>query len=372
MLKDINLADMNEHEKLVILKPKSNLTLSDQELSKLDRYMADQKISASVCIGQANGRFYVVNSTENKSSPIFAIHSVANVFTGMLVLIMLNNNDKVLTVEQLDKPIDLDLTDMKLLPEPVRKFLVDNKVTLHELMTHRGGLGDYYEKYLVEIEAALKKGKTIDIQNPEDFLRFADQATHEKGRVLYSNLGILLVGLAVKHAYDKKYGGKHPYNEILENYIIRPAGMQHFFVTNPQLSKPETNYNVKPGANDALAPYIAGSPAGSYWMNAEDLARFGEWIYNQCQDPNFRALLERFGEEFYHKESKLVAHSGDIKSASSYLAVSLENGVVAACLSDQPQQARELNMTIQVNIVCADHEMALEGSVSPVSSFKKK
>lgn len=359
-LKHINLSDMNEHEKLVILKPSSKLTISDRELSKLSQYMADQKISASVCIGQANGVFNVVNSAENQSSPIFAIHSVSKVFTGMLVLVMLNNKDKILTVDQLDKIIELDPADMKLLPTSVQKFIIDNKVTLHELMTHKGGLGDYYEQYLVEIEAAIKSEKPLGLQNPEDFIRFADHSTHEKGKWLYSNLGILLVGLAIKHAYAKKYGVIRPYNEILEKYIIRPAGMQNFFVTNPQFSKSEANTNVKPGANDPLAPYIVGSPAGGYWTNAEDLARFGQWIYNQCQNKNFRTLLERFGEEFYHKESESVAHSGDIRSASSYLSVSLDNGAVAACLSDQPQQARELNMTIQLNIVCVDHGTGLE------------
>lgn len=362
-LKHINVSVMNEAEKLVALQPKAELTISDSEASQLRQYMEDQKISGSVCLGHSNETFYILTSEESKSSPIFAIHSVAKVFTGMLVLLMLNHKDKILTVDQLDKPVELDPKDMELLPKPVQKFLVDNKVTLHELMTHKGGLGDYMTQYLADIEAALKQGKTLNIQKPEDFLKFADPETHKKEKKIYSNLGILLVGLAVKQAYAKKYGINRPYNEILEDYIIRPAGMQNFFVSNPKLDKPEMN--VKPGENDPTTPYIAGSPAGGYWTTTEDLARFGQWIYNQCQDKDFKTLLERFGEEFYQMENNTVAHSGDIKSASSYLSISLENGAVAACLSDQPQQARELNWTIQLNIVCADSKLTPRKSLSP-------
>ncbi len=53
------------------------------------------------------------------------------------------------------------------------------------------------------------------MKTPEDFLQFAESKVFPISEEKYSNLGLLLVGLAVKHAYEKKYDPCE-YNEILQ------------------------------------------------------------------------------------------------------------------------------------------------------------
>ena len=40
--------------------------------------------------------------------------------------------------------------------------------------------------------------------------------------------------------------------------------------------------------------------AGGYWTTTDDLVKFGQWLYEKCQVPTFRDLIEQHGEEFYN------------------------------------------------------------------------
>ena len=155
----------------------------------------------------------------------------------------------------------------------------------------------------------------------------------------YSNAGILLAGLAIKHAYEKKHGPCN-YDDILQEHIIKDAGMKNFSSLRPN--------NAKFNKDDHDAPHIAGSPAGGYWTTAEDLAKFGQWIHKKCSsDPKLVELMENYGQEFYNKETRVVSHSGGISSSSAFLSVSLNTRQTLAILSDQPTMATELHHMIQ-------------------------
>jgi hypothetical protein len=323
------LIELNSEE-VKEIKPEIKST----DLVYLERYMKEKNISASVTLGLADETLITPDFTGNKSSA-FAMHSIGKVFTGMLVLIMVKKG--IISEHDLNLiPVKLDTSDTKALPFVVRERL--KKVSLHQLMTHKSGLGDYLDGYFM----AISEGKIPKMRRAEDFLQFAENKVSPIGEDKYSNLGILLVGLAIKHAYEKKHGPCE-YNDILQKYIINEVGMPSFTPWKPENAK----YNLA----DSQAPHIAGSPAGGYWVTSEDLAKFGQWIYRQSKiNPEFESLMKKYGQEFYYPKNRIVAHAGGIQSSTAWLSVSLETGALVAVLSDQPHMAFELKNTIERNI----------------------
>lgn len=296
--------------------------------------MKAKNISASVTLGFADEPLITPDFTGNKSSA-FAMHSIGKVFTGMLVLIMVKKG--IISEHDLNLiPVKLDASDTKALPFVVKERL--KKVSLHQLMTHKLGLGDYLDGYF----AAISEGKIPEMRRAEDFLQFAENKVSPIGEDRYSNLGVLLVGLAIKHAYEKKHGPCE-YNDILQKYIINEVSILSFTPWKPENAK----YNLA----DLEAPHIAGSPAGGYWVTSEDLAKFGQWIYRQSKaDPELESLMKKYGQEFYYAKNRVIAHAGGIQSSTAWLSVSLKTGAIVVVLSDQPDMAFELKNVIERNI----------------------
>lgn len=326
--------EINDVEKLIPNKRYIDVYphLTQSDINNIQEYIRRKKLSVSVTLGSANSTLITPHFQENQYQYPFAIHSVGKVFTGILTLIMIEQG--ILTENDLNQPVRLDDSVLSKLPLSVRNQL--KNVTLYQLMTHRGGLGDYLGKYCKVIAS----GHIPVIRQPEDFLPFVDDEVYSVGVERYSNAGILLVGLAIKHAYEEKV--KHPvsYDAILNKNIINPIGITSFTPWKPEDAK----YNLK----DAIAPYIVGSPAGGYWITSNDLAKFGQWIYKKSKtDPVFNHLIKKYGQEFYHSETDTVAHGGGIPSSSAFLSVSLKTGAVLAIESNQsPGHADDLKTMI--------------------------
>ena len=347
---------MNNWEKLV---PEDqyediNPVISNSDLLNLQQYFKDKHISASVTLGSGKSELITPDFPANQSQSAFAIHSVGKVFTGVLALIMIREG--VWSEGDLQRPVKLDDSVLKQLPLPVRERL--KTATLYQLMTHRSGLGDYLQKYM----EAISQGNVPNIRQAEDFVPFVEAQIYPVGEERYSNAGLLIVGLAIKHAYENKFKTTISYDDILQKYIIQKAGMTTFSPWKP--------VNGKYNPDDKVAPYLVGSPAGGYWTTSADLAKFGKWIYTKSTlDHEFKNLIEKYGQEFYQSDKQTIAHSGGIPSSTAYLAVSLKSGAVAAILSDQPGMAVDLNKMIQTHLFSRKIELNNENQSHELSRF---
>ncbi len=313
----------------------SNPEVKDDDIAKIREYMQEKGMSGSICLGSDDKKLVTSEITENEPASSYAIHSIGKVFTGILALLMVREG--VILDADLKAPVQLDESVINALPPKVREQL--KKVSLHELMTHKAGLGNYMGGYI----GAISKGTNLEMRTPNDFLQFAEDEVFPIGEQKYSNLGILIVSLAIQHAYVKKHGACE-YNEILKKYIIDEVGMPSF-----SLQKPE---NAKFNHADSIAAHFEGSPAGGYWMTTEDLAKFGQWIYDKAKDDSeLEPLMKKYGQEFYDADSRAVFHTGDIPSSSALISVSLKTGELVSILSDQPYMAFELYKVVQENII---------------------
>jgi muramoyltetrapeptide carboxypeptidase LdcA involved in peptidoglycan recycling len=160
----------------------------------------------------------------------------------------------------------------------------------------------------------------------------------------YSNLGSLLVGLAVQNAYNEKHpDGQLTYGQILQRYVLEPAGVANFSAEMPE--------NGCTNPQDLVAPHIAGSPAGGYWTDAESLSNFGSWLCDKWQEPEFQRLTKEYGQEFYYPKSKMLGHGGSIESSCAYLQAFVETGIVYAGLSNQPINTHVIASGIESQVV---------------------
>ena len=349
--------DMNGAEKLIPV-PESKIqdlahSLEENDVLNMKKFMEEQKMSASVTLRTDAGKLTSVVHPESKSQDVYSMHSVGKVFTGMLAITMIQNG--IISEKDLNSPIQLHELALMQLPSEVQERL--KHVTLHQVMTHRAGLGDYLDAYMKRIE----EGLAPDIKQVEDFLQFVDPKIGESN---YSNDGILLVGLALKHAYEKYVGHTCDYNDMLKEFILDPAGIKNFSAW------PSKNSKVNP--DDPVAPHIVGSPGGGYWTTADDLAKFGCWIYETCKnDPKLKKLIEKYGQEFYEPERELIFHGGAISSSSAYFSVSLKTGKDIAIMSDQPGTAFILHDKIEKNIV-ADKSLDVTDSEMADSVFAQR
>jgi len=183
-------------------------------------------------------------------------------------------------------------------------------------MTHKANLPDYLDNYLKDIETSLNAGKHLTpLQEPQDFFKyFEEMKFDENGNIKkndYSNIGILISGLVALTYYnkDKTQLEKKTYSQILDEIILKPAGIDYLSATPPEENGLFSDY--KPQA------YICGSPAGGYWTNAYFMKKFADFICDKFSNKSFEQAISNYGQEFYDQESQTIHHRGEIVIASN-------------------------------------------------------
>lgn len=173
--------------------------------------------------------------------------------------------------------LSLDDTVGKILPDYPNKKVAE-KVTIHHLLSHSSGLGDYHgAKYICR--------KGILRQSRDYFPLFADQPlSFEPGkRMQYSNAGYVLLGAIIEEVSGENYF------EYVRKHIFKPAGMAStdFYETDidtPNLATGYTNFidkgddyfefHLGQRRNTSLTIGAKGSSQGGAFSTAEDLLRF--------------------------------------------------------------------------------------------------
>lgn len=318
------------------------------DLKTCDAYINQKDHSLAVSIAHP-GKQHTLSTASLDASKPFAIHSVGKVFTGVLMLKMIQNG--TISKEALHQQPQLDEAVLeRLLSKPKIKEQLE-KCTLLDLMTHKAGLGDYVMPYIEGLSDNISLRQQIpEINSPLDFIDFFEDKIYELDNINplsgerehYSNIGLLLVGMVIEYAYnmDPSTDPKPlTYDQILRKYIIDPANLDSFSNKNPGdgITNP----------SDSIAPHIVGSPAGGYWLTVNDLGKFGQWLIEQEKDDSFMELLEKYGKEFYDPKRKVIAHVGDIPSSSAQLTCYLKTGTTVAVLSNMPSQAGDFILAIQ-------------------------
>lgn len=302
------------------MDPISHSFFSAEALQELDEHIHHPVVGFSgvAVLEDAHG-MYAFSSEEIEPNTPFSIQSLGKVLTGMLVFELIHKG--LIPESALMAPLELDLRAIQELAKrapSVLEHLRENKISLEELLTHSGGLGEYLDLYRQNINEALAEGRTPP--SPRDlveFLQFAEDATYPVGESHYSNLGFLLIGLSLEHLTQT------PFDTLLQKHIVEPS---HISCSS---EKPEGG---KFNPETPEAPYMLATPAGGFWMTAANLCKFGSWAAGQCNDPAFKGLLNVYKPEFWFREE--IYHEGSF-STTACLSASPACGVTIAVLSSK-------------------------------------
>ncbi len=168
------------------------------------------------------------------------------------------------------------------LTDPLDKYLTDYpnkdvamKVTIHHLLTHTGGTGDFFgpefDKHRLELKTLQDYVKLYGTRG----LEFAPGTKWE-----YSNYGFLLLGIVVEKASGQDY------YEYVSEHIFKPAGMtssdslpEEQAVAGRSIGYTKMDGSSKWVTNADTLPY-RGTSAGGGYTTVEDLQRFASALLN--------------------------------------------------------------------------------------------
>src|SRR5215472_516430 len=284
--------------------------------------------------------------TLNQLDTQFRIGSMNKMFTAVSVL-------------QLAQAGKIKLTD------PLGKYLTDypnkdlaSKVTIHHLLTHTGGTGDFFGPEFDK--------HRLELRTLQDYVKLYGQRAVEFGpgsKWAYSNYGFLLLGVLVE-----KVSGQNYYDYVAE-HVYKPAGM----ILTASLAEDQAvpgrsvgyTHMQPPGAgatasgtwrpNTDTLPY-RGTSAGGGYSTVEDLFRFATALENhKLLDAEHTKLLTTgkvdtpgggkyaygFGDETIGGV-RCFGHGGGAPGMNGDLKICLQSGYVIAVLAnlDPPAASR--------------------------------
>jgi CubicO group peptidase (beta-lactamase class C family) len=265
----------------------------------------------------------------NRLDTRFRIGSMNKMFTAVAIL-------------QLAQAGKLKLTD------PVGKYLTDypnrdvaTKVTIHHLLTHTGGTGDFFGPEFDE--------HRLELRTLQDYVKLYGQrgpAFEPGSRFAYSNYGFLLLGLVVE-----KVGGQDYYEYVRER-VYKPAGMTRTD-SLPESENVEgravgyTSIGGSPAPNMDTLPYRGTSAGGGYSTVGDMLAFANAVVTHRLLNEEYTNLLttgktdqgggRRYAYGFVDTTEdgvRWIGHGGGAPGMNGDLRIAPESGYVIVALSN--------------------------------------
>jgi CubicO group peptidase (beta-lactamase class C family) len=298
----------------------------------------DEVLLAQAC-GEASKRFHVPNNIDTK----FNLGSMNKMFTSTAIAQLVEKG-----VVSYDDPIS-KYVDESWLPREIT-----DKVTIHHLLSHTSGIGDYFTDEFWD--SSRLKWREIDSFKE---LAQGQELEFEPGeRFRYSNLGMLLAGVVIEGATGEGY-----FDYIRAN-IYEPAGMNDsgsFEIDEPvpnlaigYLPDPESEYGWR---NNNLLHVAKGGPAGGGYSTVGDLYRYaralvkGELVGAELLEVMWTSKSDAgYGYGFGIEQGPkglVVGHSGGFPGINGDLAIYVDADYTVAVLANQSGAANPLSNSLQ-------------------------
>lgn len=217
-----------------------------------------------VIFHKAYGLADKANNIPNKLDTKFNLGSMNKMFTSVAIAQLVQAGK-----------LSYDSTLAGALPEYPNKE-VAAKITVHQLLTHTSGLGDFFKPEFFQNREKYRNPKDYFPVFANDPLRF------EPGKSWsYSNAGFIVLGAIVEHASGQNYF------DYVRDHIFAPAGMKDtasyaVYDIVPNLGTGYTRLDsgdplgIEPRRNNVMTLPMQGSSAGGGYSTAPDLMRFAQ------------------------------------------------------------------------------------------------
>jgi CubicO group peptidase (beta-lactamase class C family) len=217
-----------------------------------------------VIFDKAYGLADKANNIPNKLDTKFNLGSMNKMFTSVAIAQLVQAGK-----------LTYDTTLAKVVPEYPNKE-VAAKITIHHLLTHTSGLGDFFKPQFFQNREKYR--------NPKDYFPiFANDALRfEPGKSWsYSNAGFIVLGAVVENVSGQNYFA------YVRDHIFTPAGMKDtasyaVYDIVPNLGTGYTRFDngdplgIEPRRNNVMTLPMQGSPAGGGYSTAPDLLKFAQ------------------------------------------------------------------------------------------------
>lgn len=247
---------LSEAEMLAAIKTDLDARAAAGELSGVVLIARGDKVLVKKAYGYADREAKIANTLDTK----FHIASVGKMFTAV-------------AIAQLVRAGKLSFTDTiaRVLPDYPNKEIAE-KVTIHQLLTHTGGFGTFFESPGF-VRGKIYRNSTEEIEVYKDEKLFSEPGT----RWRYSNAGYSLLGAIVERLSGKSYV------EYIRENIFKPLGMRHTYIPTASAdSKTSVFYTQSPFDPLGLEPYVpdrklSSAPASGFgggFSTAPDMFKF--------------------------------------------------------------------------------------------------
>jgi CubicO group peptidase (beta-lactamase class C family) len=155
--------------------------------------------------------------------------------------------------------------------------LVDDRVTVEQLLRHRSGIGDYldedvhgdWEEYVMPVPVH-------ELDTTSAYLTVLDghpQKFEPGERFSYSNSGFVLLAVLAERASGRSF------YELVDEVICQPAGMRDTaFLRSDSLPGTAAIGYLSDGRTNAFHLPLRGSGDGGIYTTAADMGRFWQWF----------------------------------------------------------------------------------------------
>jgi len=271
--------------------------------------------------------YYVIGEDGMEDSMLFhyEIGSITKIFTGLLVARAVGEG-KISLEDTIDKFID-------------ELAVASNMPTIKNLLIHKSGFE--YNPSDEEGEDYLpKENPFLHITKSDVIDEILNERLEDRGYPFcYSNLGAATLGIILDQVYNK------PYVTLLDE-LIKEIGLNETYAVNPP-------YDIEglrdDGRLDGHWEWLATSvysAAGCLVSNAEDMLKFGEYLFKQEKDYVKIALeildVNDMGDytqgigflTFNYPDYSMYFHDGGTGCFNSTLCIQYDKQVVTIALSN--------------------------------------
>jgi len=302
----------------------------------------DEVLFERAC-GEASKRFHVPVNMDTK----FNTASAGKMFTAIAIAQLVENGTL-----SFDDPIS------KYVDESWYPKDVTDRVTIHNLLTHTSGLGDYFND-------TFHAGSRLRWRELDDYkeLIAGDTLAFEPGATWqYSNIGPFMLGVVIESATGENY-----FDYIREN-VFEPAGMENtdFYDLDCPVENLAIGYRPSSDCssgwkNNYYELVVRGSPGGGAYSTAPDLLTFAraleesllvsaeslDLLWTDHFNPE-RSYGYGYGFTLRHGSAgKVVGHNGKFSGINADFNMFLDKGYVLVVMANQHRAGSPVDARIR-------------------------
>ena len=178
---------------------------------------------------------------------------------------------KALTALTVEATLPDDLRARELLGDDLP--LIDDRVTVRQLLDHTSGIGDYYDEEAITGDYVTPQ--LHELGTTEDYVRVLDgypQLFEPGARVKYCNSGYVVLALLAERAAGRSF------YDLVQEHVLDPAGMRDtaFFRSDELPGRAAIGY-LENGRTNVFHLPVRGSGDGGAYTTLDDVDRL--WAF---------------------------------------------------------------------------------------------